>query len=177
MVFPMENVNNIFIIDGSSNNYISKSKKVFNSFISALKELKETIYSNVEKIVHNDPFLDKLILTLKDSFNNIDSILSKMYFLEDEYYDYSSIKDMIFYILDDKSLLSNISLFEDLIDSFYNLIQFKFDLSDEDYKVKYDDFSSKLINIEQIFYTSICKPSEKYDEKVLSEITNSLLDL
>ncbi|WP_295031404.1 hypothetical protein [uncultured Methanobrevibacter sp.] len=177
MVFAMENANNTFIIDGSSNNYISKSKKVFDSFINALKELKETIYSNVEKIVHNDPFLDTLILTLKDSLNNIESILSKLNFLEDEYYDYSSIKDMIFYILDDKSLLNNISLFGDLIDSFYNLIQFKLDLSDEDYEAKYDDFSSKLIGIEQIFYTSICKPSENYDEKILSEISNSLLDL
>lgn len=177
MVYAIMDDNNQFIIDDSSNKYIDRSKKILDSFINALKEVKKTIHSNVEKIVHRELYLDELIINLKYSFNTTEHLLSKVDFLENEYYDYSSIKDMLFYILEDKSLLNHISLFKELLDSFYNLVLSKIELSDEDYEKKYDEFSSKLIDIEQIFYTSICKPSENYDEETLSEISNSILDL
>nr|MCR5027225.1 hypothetical protein [Methanobrevibacter sp.] len=61
--------------------------------------------------------------------------------------------------------------------SFYNLVISKLELSEDDYEKKYDDFASELIVFEQKFYTSICKPSENYDEEILSEISNSILDL
>ena len=176
MIYARGN-NNQFISGAPSNSYISMSKKVIDSFIDAFIEVKGIIYSNVEKIVHREPSLDELILNLKESFNTTEYLLSKLDFLEDEYYDYSSIKDMLFYILDDKSLLNHISLFKELLNSFYDLILSKIELSDEGYENKYDEFSSKLINLEQKFYNSICKPSENYDEKTLSEIFNSILDI
>ena len=152
------------------------NEKVYDSFINALKELKEKIYSNVEKIIiQNYQLSDDLIENLKDSFNTTENILSNLDFFEDEYYDFSSIKDMVFYILDNKSLLNNLSFFTDLLNSFYNLIEFKKDASNEEYELKYEEFSSQLVDFEQLFYTGIYEPSKKYSEKTLSEISNSLI--
>lgn len=176
MIYAIEN-NNQLIINDSSNKYIDYSKKIIDSFINALKEVKKTIYLNVEKIIHKETSLDDLILNLKYSFNTTDDLLSKLDFLEEEYYDFSSIKDMLLYILEDTSLLYHISLFKELLGSFYNLVLSKIELSDEDYEKRYDEFSSKLIDIEQIFYTKICKPSVNYDEEILSEISNSIFNL
>ena len=125
--------------------------------------------------IQNNEDLDECIENLKDLFNNAENILSNLDFFEDEYYDFSSIKDMAFHILDNKSLLPNISIIKGLLDSFYNLVQFKKDSSDEEYGLKYDEFSSELIDAEQFFYAEIYEPSKNYDEEALSDISNSLL--
>ena len=96
-------------------------------------------------------------------------------FFEDEFYDFSSIKDITFYILDNKSLLHHISMIRGLLNSFYDLVQFKKDSSNEAYEQKYHEFSSELVDIEQSFYAEIYEPSENYNEETLSEISNSLL--
>lgn len=164
---------NSFII----NNEYSRSKNIYDSFINAIKELKERIYSNVENILvqKDEPSLDELIGNIKDSFNNTENILFNLDFFKDEYYDFSSIKDMAFYILDNKSLLNHISMIRSLLNSFYNLVQFKKDSSNEEYEKKYEEFSSVLVDAEQYFYTEIYEPSENYNEETLSEISNSLL--
>lgn len=160
----------------ANNWYISNPKNIYDSFIEALKELKEKIYSSVENIIQNNkPSLGELIENLKESFNTTEDILSHLDFLEDEYHDFSSIKDMVFYILDDESLLGNISMFKDLLNSFYNLVQSKKDSSNEEYDITYEEFSTQLVDVEQSFYTGIYEPSENYDEETLSEISNSLL--
>ena len=82
---------------------------------------------------------------------------------------------MAFYILDNKSLLNHISMIRSLLNSFYNLVQFKKDSSNEEYEKKYEEFSSVLVDAEQYFYTEIYEPSENYNEETLSEISNSLL--
>ena len=151
---------------------------IYDSFINALNELKEKIYSNVENIIQNNkPSLEDFIENLKDSFNTSEEILSHLDFFEDERYDFSSIKDMVFYILDNKTLLNNISMFKDLINSFYNLIQSKKDSSNEEYGLKYDKFSLQLVDVEQSFYTQIYEPGENYNEETLSEISNSLIKI
>lgn len=157
--------------------YISNPGNVYDSFINALKVLKEKIYSNVENIIvqNNEPSLDELIDNLKDSFNTAENIVSNLDFFEDEYYDFASIKDLVFYILDNKSLLKNILMFKDLLNSFYDLVQFKKEYSNEEYGIKYEEFSSQLVDVEQLFYTEIYSPSENYGEETLSEISNSLL--
>ncbi|WP_407381549.1 hypothetical protein, partial [Methanobrevibacter sp.] len=109
------------------------------------------------------------------SFNNTENILYNLDFFEEEYYDFSSIKDIAFYILDNKSLLHHISIVRNLLNSFYDLVQFKKDFSNEDYNHKYKEFSSELIDVEQLFYTKIYQPSQNYNEEALSEISNSLL--
>ena len=159
------------------NNEYSRSKNIYDSFINAIKELKEKIYSNVENIIvqKDEPSLDELIGNIKDSFNNTENILSNLDVFKDEYYDFSSIKDMAFYILDNKSLLRHISMIRNLLNSFYGLVQFKKDSSNEEYEQKYEEFSSLLVDTEQFFYTEIYGPSENYNEETLSEISNSLL--
>ena len=159
------------------NNEYSKSRNIYDSFINAIKELKERIYSNVENIIvqKDEPSLDVLIANIKDSFNNTENILSNLDFFKDEYYDFSSIKDMAFYILNNKSLLYHISIIRCLLNSFYDLVQFKKYYSNEEYKQKYEVFSSKLVDVEQSFYTEIYESSENYNEESLSEISNSLL--
>ena len=82
---------------------------------------------------------------------------------------------MAFYILDN-NLLNQIPIIRSLLKSFYNLVQFKKDASDEEYKQKYEEFSSELINTEQLFYTKIYEPTENYNEEVLLEISNSLIE-
>ena len=159
---------------GTINRYAYNPRNVYDSFINAFRELKEKIYLNVENILiqKNNASLDMLIEDLKDTFNDAENILSNLVdFFEDEYYDFSSIKDMAFYILDNKSLLHNISIIKGLLNSFYNLIQFKKNSSNSEYELKYDDFSSKLMDVEQFFYTKIYEPSEKYNEEILSEIS------
>ena len=171
-MFPNENV-----YGAISNGYAYNPRNVYDSFINAFRELAEKIYSNVENIIiqNNEPSLDELIENLKDSFNDAENILSNLDFFKEEYYDFSSIKDMAFHILDNKSLLHNISIIKGLLDSFYNLVQFKKDSSNEEYELKYDEFSSELIDVEQLFYSEIYEPSEKYNEEALSDISNSLL--
>lgn len=160
-----------------NNGYGSFSGTIYDSFINAIKELKEKIYSNVENIIvqNNPPDLDRLIQNIKDSFDNTENILSNLDFFEDEFYDFSSIKDITFYILDNKSLLHHISMIRGLLNSFYDLVQFKKDSSNEAYEQKYHEFSSELVDIEQSFYAEIYEPSENYNEETLSEISNSLL--
>ena len=115
--------------------------------------------------------LDRSVENLKASINEVEYILSGLDYFEDEYYDFSTIKDMIFYILDNKSLLHYISFFEGLLNSFQSLFHFKKESSDEEYSKRYKEFSCELIDIEEFFFTEIYQPSEKYDEKALSEIS------
>ena len=160
-----------------SGGYDYNIANVYDSFINAFRELKERIYSNIENILiqKTEPSLDEVILNLKNSFNDCEDILSGIDFLKEEYYEFSSIKDMAFYILDDKSLLPNITIIKDLLNSFYNLIQLKKEFCDEEYELKYDEFSDQLIDAEQFFFTEIYTPSENYDEDLLSELSNLLL--
>ena len=111
---------------------------------------------------------------MKDSFNNVENTLSHLDFIEEEYYDFLSIKDMVFYILD-YGLIEHISLFECLLGSFFEVISLKLN-SSKDYQIKYDEFSSELIDVEQFFYTEIYEPSENFNEETLAQISNLILN-
>ena len=158
-------------------NYISKDLNIYDSFINTLKKLKEFIYSNVNRVVNqNEQDSEQIVLEIKDSFESIENILDKLPFYDDEYYYFSSIKDMAFYILEDKSLHSHLTIISPLINLFYDLIQIK--KSDlKEYPDKQKEFTLLLSKHEQKFYTEICKPSEHYNEETLGKITNSLLNI
>jgi len=64
--------------------------------------------------------LDELIFDVKYSFETTEEILHGLNF-EDEYYDYSSIKNIAFYILDNH-LFQYISFIKDLISSFQTIV-------------------------------------------------------
>ena len=160
--------NFMFFNENDSSGYDYNTTNVYDSF----REVTEMIYSDIEKIQiqKSEPSLD-LIWNLKNSFNEGVNILSHLDFLKEQYYDFSSIKDMAFYILEEKSLLPYLSIIKDLVNSFYNTIQLKKEFCD----VEYDEFSDYLIDAEQFFFTELYTPSENYDEELLCEISNLLL--
>ena len=97
---------------------------------------------------------------------------------KEEYFFYDSVKTMPIYILDDVQLLQQYKDFiVDIVFLFRQRILFKKELSSKDYARKVEEFDLELMEKEQIFYTTIYTPIENYDEKVLSKITNALLDL
>lgn len=111
---------------------------------------------------------------IKKLFENVEDILLKLIPSSDEYYDFLSIEDMVFYILD-YGLIEHISLFEYLLGSFFEVISFKL-ISSKDYQIKYEEFCSGLIDVEQFFYTEIYEPSENYNIKTLAQISNLILN-
>ena len=151
---------------------------IYDSFINTIHQLKEIICINIENIIiHKDePSLEEFIKNIKDSLKTTENILLNLDFFKEEYYDLSSITNMIFYILDNKSTYNNLSILKNLFNSFYNLIKLKKDCYEEEYEIKYNKFTSQLIDTEQIFYNKIYQPSKNYDEKVLTKISNSLWD-
>ena len=62
-------------------------------------------------------------------FEDVEDILLKLIPSSEEYYDFLSIEDMVFYILD-YGLIEHISLFECLLGSFFEVISFKLFLKD-----------------------------------------------
>ena len=114
--------------------YISNSQNVFHSLFNVFKELGEEAYSKISDFIKNkvlsiqneditievdefsinDLIIVDLIADLKNSFKEIGDILLDLDF-EEEYYRFSSIRDMLFYILDNESLWKHMSLVKDLL--------------------------------------------------------------
>lgn len=177
----MEIVNNSYLPRNSfsvQSDYISQGSKFYDSFVNALKKLKETISSNVKKIVVHEEEQSSTnhVLNIKESFESIEDILGKSPLYEDEYFTFSSIKDMAFYLLDDEALYVHLDMILVLISGFIDLVQIK-KANFNEYVEKQKEFDLLLSKYEQKFYTEICEPSEYYDEETLSNITNSLLNL
>lgn len=174
-MFNMVNVN--------QNNYSMSlrleysSFPVSNSIKKAVEKLKKVFSDAVNKIISNESSIDELIIEIKDSCDLMENILEKFVEIyEDEYFYFTSIKSMLFYILDNNELFY-LPYIKYLFLSFNDLIQSKFISSSDEYKIKQNKFDFELDKFEQKFYTEICKHSEHYNEEVLSSITNSLLDL
>ena len=176
------------MIGDNQNNYAMSLKleysslPVSNSIKKAVEKIKEVFYAVLNKIVSNEPSIDDLIIEIKDSLDLMENILETFVEIyEDEYFYFISIKSMLLYILDNRELFVHIPVYlpyiKELFLSFNDLIQSKSTPPSEEYKNKQNKFDLELDNFEQKFYTEICKPSEHYDEEVLSSITNSLLDL
>ena len=166
----------------SNNNY--SDIDVYNSLINTIKCLKYKIHNYIQQFIQNTnesllnkQSLDYLISEIKELFVNLEDILSKMEIYEEEYYDFSLIKDMVFYILEDESSFGQINQINSLLATFYDSILLKSNISNEEYNKKYEKFSMELIDYAQFFYTEIAKPSKYYNEEILSKITNSLLNL
>ena len=154
------------------------SQKTYENFLNILNELKEKILKSLDGIITKDEEkLNNLIIDLKESFETVTENLREIKFYEEEYYDFFSIKRMAFYILDNKELFEQLPSIRTLINSFYKLIQKKTASNNENYLEEHKHFNSELVAYEQFFYTKICKPSENYDEKTLSKITNALIKL
>lgn len=168
-----------FTLNNSLFNAEYSSITVSESIKKAFEKIKEVVYGAVNKIVSNESSIDKLILEIKNNCNDMEDILENfIQIFEDEYYYFTSIKSMLFYILDNiNETIEYLQYVKELFLSFYNLIQSKSHDYFEEYELKQNEFDLELDTFEQKFYTEICKPSKHFDEVVLSGITNSLLDL
>jgi hypothetical protein len=71
-------------------------------------------------------------------------------------------------------LIRHENFFNDLFNAFDDLLSTKMNTPDK-YESKYNEFLIYSGKMQQYYYTQVAIPSEYYDEKVLSEITNHLL--
>lgn len=151
------------------------NQKIYDTFVNMLKQLKEKICISHLNLLNPNDNIDRLNSEIKESFEEIDDMLYQIANLKKEYLNFLSIKRTTFYILDNKTLYCHISSIEKLFDSFYNLIYLKNTLSEKEYDKFNSKFNRELLKFEQHFYTMVCKPSENYNEDVLSSIINSLI--
>ena len=151
------------------------NQKIYDTFVNMLKQLKEKICIGLLNSLNSNDNIERLISEIKESFEEIDDMLYQIANLKKEYFNFLSIKRITFYILDNETLYCHISSIEKFFDSFYNLIYLKNTLCEEEYDKINSKFNKELLKFEQNFYTSLCKPSENYNEDVLSSIINSLI--
>lgn len=130
---------------------------------------------NVNNTESNKISRDNIVIELISKLNDFRILLSQFKDFEEEYYDYCDIQEMANYILKNNKLINkdNLSFINEIFNSFCDILKCKYS---EGYLEKYNNFSSKLIDWQQYFFTEIYTPSECYDEEALSKITNLLLD-
>ncbi len=176
----MEHTGNNSIVSNAlvaQSDCISQGSKVYDSIIRSLQKLEEFISSAIKKIIAGKEEENIVSVNdVKESFESIEDILREIPFYEDEYYTFFSIKLMAFYLLDDESLHHHMYMVIDLINAFMDLIQSKSDGLDE-YNAKRKEYISISLKHEQKFYTTICQPSENYDEETLAKIMSGILSL
>lgn len=94
---------------------------------------------------------------------------------KEESYDYVDICAMYYDLMDrPDELIRHENFFNDLFNAFDDLLSTKMNTPDK-YESKYNEFLIYSGKMQQYYYTQVAIPSEYYDEKVLSEITNHLL--
>lgn len=160
-------------------NKINSYKTIIKENIIKFKEYiqkKVNVFADQDNVqVENKPSMRDIFNELINHFNNFGILLNRLENFEEEYSDYLDIQDMSIYILRNDKLINmeNLRFIENMLSSFINILECK---NNEGYAEKYDDFSSRLIDYQQHFFTNIYTRSECYDEESLSKITNLLLN-
>ena len=175
----MINANFIDIGFFGRNISIQQYKNLFDSLSDSLSKIKEKIQDFTESIFHNrkdfENQKDDLINTVINGYLSIEDLLRQIPFFKDEYYDFTSIRFMSSYILLNE-LSDNYQLVIDMFDEFSILINSKIKMKPESYETIYDEFFFKLDEYEHRFYTEIYEKSDSFNEKVLAEISYTLLN-
>ena len=128
-----------------------------------LEELVE-IYSNDKN------FLNRLD-HIKSLLDDIDELMEYIDFRYDEYYNFSSIKNMVTYIASDVEKYLKYSPFIiTLLTDFNNLLDRQ---NDPDYNDIYKKFDIKLYKQEDIFYTEIFEYTHEHND-LIDKVTNIL---
>ena len=161
-------------------NIVNDLKKLLDGFIERFSNIErkgESINKVVKKFTNDNEFLKKL-----DFINTLsDNLLDKLEALNDfkeEYNAFLSIKNMLNYIIEDiKRYILFCSFVNDLISSFYNIIEIKINLikngNREDYENFFKIFDEKLFNQEEFFYLNIYRNTHQHDD-LIAEVTNVL---
>lgn len=121
----------------------------------------------------NDKIFLKELKIIDESMNEILNILKSINGMENEFYDFFSIRIMVIYFIDDVALfLLNISFISNLFDEFFKLIHKKL-LDKEKYNEDYSNFTIFLEKQKDYFYTEIYEYDGEYEDLII-EITNVL---
>ena len=160
-------VNNNIIDD-----FLDIFKKFYNSFKHASAKLDEMSF---EEFISRYPMDIKFLNYLeyvKSSLNEISDIIEQITFRYDEYYNFSSIKRMITYIINDSEKYFHHHFFiMDLLRNFLDLIIKERQL--EDYLEEYEKYDCLLYKQEDYFYTEIFDYESKYNHAIV-KLTNVL---
>ena len=126
----------------------------------------------VDLYSHDDAFLNDLSY-IRDSLSEIAYMLAPIESLENEFYNFLTIKRMIDYLLNDiKLFLIHLRFIEKLLFNFFNLIHQKL-LKNDEYENEYVSFLTFLNNQKDFFYTKVYIYSGEFEDTII-EINNIL---
>ena len=135
-----------------------------------IKTLIKKIYSLFKNNKKEDNIKDEFYNSYIDFARKLDVDGFK-----EESYDYMDICAMYYDLMDrPKELINHENFFNELFMAFDNLLLAKID-NPSQYETKYNEFLIYSGKMQQYYYTNVAVPSEHYDEKVLTEISNHLL--
>ena len=162
---------------------VNGNNNIIDDFFDILKKFYHSVKDKITKNdeMSLDEFIDKYsedkeflndLEYIKSSLNEISEIIEQINFEYGEYYNFTSIKRMITYIVEDLEkyfyyssfILLLLKNFNDLIDKERQLY---------DYKEEYEKFDTFLYEQEDFFYTEIFDGDSKYDNAI-DEVTNIL---
>ena len=159
-----------------NNNIIDDFLDIFKKFYNSVKNrFTKNDDMSLEEFVNiyseDKEFLDYLDF-VKFSLNEISNVMEQINFKYDEYYNFSSIKRMITYIIDNLEKYFNYSSFIVLLLKNFNDLIIK-ERQLDSYKEEYEKFNIFLYEQEDYFYTEIFDDDSKYDDAI-DEVTNIL---
>ena len=153
-------------MSGYENSYANNN--IMDDFSDILKKFYSSLKDTFTKLdgVSFEEFI------IKYSLNVISDFMRQINFRYDEYYNFSSIKRMITYIVNDFEKYFHYSSFIlTLFRNFMDLILKERQL--EDYMEEYEKFDLLLYSQEDYFYTEIFDYDSKYDYAIV-KLTNVL---
>lgn len=147
-------------------------KKIHEIFSNVKSQDDISIEELVDLYSHDDAFLNDLSY-IRDSLSEIAYMLASIESLENEFYNFLTIKRMIDYLLNDiKLFLIHLRFIEKLLFNFFNLIHQKL-LKNDEYENEYVSFLTFLNNQKDFFYTKVYIYSGEFEDTII-EINNIL---
>lgn len=147
-------------------------KKFYNSLKDKSAKLDEMSFEEFISRYSKDIEFLNYLKYVKSSLNEISDIMEQINFRHDEYYNFSSIKRMITYIVNDFEKYFHHHFFiMTLLRNFLDLIIKERQL--EDYCEEYEKFDCLLYKQEDYFYTEIFDYESKYNHAIV-KLTNVL---
>lgn len=165
-----------YVTVNGNNNIIDDFLNIFKKFYNSVKNRftkkdEMSLEEFINRYSEDKEFLDYLDF-VKFSLNDISNVMEQINFEYDEYYNFTSIKRMITYIVDNHEKYFYYSSFMVLLLKNFNDLIIK-ERQLDNYKEEYEKFDKFLYEKEDFFYTEIFDSDSKYDDAV-DKVTNIL---
>lgn len=159
-------------------------KQIVNYFKKHLNNVKEFLSALIKNIFKTD--VNREIIKIKHEINDIAINLKKFSYYKKEYYSFLKIRNIFFFILNNKQLYSNKSnliFSKSLLENFADLMESKNLISSEEisseekdklYHKNYNQFIEFLNNEEDYFYQNIYSATNKHSETIKA-VSNILM--